>query len=407
MSLHSPKWGPYTADALLNYPSGLGAMPPRVIHAFGRQKLASAKANARLQELPGTVAAAIAEAAQEVASGAHDDQFPLSLWQAGDGNQTHINVNEVIAIRAAELGGLMTIHPLDHVNRNQSSNDTWPTVVHIALTDVLRGGFTESLTLLAEELEAFAARHQDTQKVGRTFLRDAHNTTVGKEFGAFGALLRDGLSQLALTDTALLEVPQGAGAVGIGGAVHSDFAPLFIEELRSVTGRSFRAAPLPATSQVVDTALLRTSNLLVELAVVCMKLTRDIELLGSGPSCGIGELRLPATGPGSSSMAGKINPTHASMLEMICMKVLASHTMVCASLAGSRLQLNTTYVLAACSTLESVELLTQGMRLFATHLVARLEVNHQRLEVQVQAGPGSLFLRSRELGYDAIARTDR
>ncbi|MBN9473544.1 MAG: class II fumarate hydratase [Burkholderiales bacterium] len=399
-----PKWGPYTESALQRYPGVGGRIPASLLRAFGTQKLASARANGRLGELPGPMAERIAQAASEVANGDLVESFPLGPWQAGDGNPTHINVNEVIAIRAAELSSVeLAIHPLDHVNRNQSSNDTWPTVTHIALATTLRDTFGPALACLASELEAFAARHADTPKVGRTFLRDAHGTSVGAEFGGFAALLRDCLRQVALAQEALLSVPQGGGAVGTGRGIHPDFAAAFIGELRAATGQAFVAAPLPCACQVVDTALLRASHVAVEASVICLKLSRDIELLASGPHCGLGELVLPDTGPGSSSMAGKINPTHASMLEMMCMKVQANHAVVLASLSSARLQLNTTYLLAACAVVESLETLAQGVLLFAAQLVAPLQVDHQALERQVRLSPGATFLRAREVGYDAVA----
>lgn len=403
--MSSPKWGSYTESALQRYPGTGGRIPACILRAFGTQKLASARANGRLRELPGPMAGLIAQAAAEVASGDLAEAFPLGPWQAGDGNPTHINVNEVIAIRAAELSsGRVEIHPLDHVNRNQSSNDTWPTVSHIALEALLREAFGPAVACLATELEAFAARHAGTPKVGRTFLRDAHCTSVDAEFGGFAALLRDGLRQVSLAQEALLSVPQGGGAVGTGRGIHPDFAAAFIEELRATTGQAFMASPLPSACQVVDAALLRASHAAVEVSVVGLKLSRDIELLASGPHCGLGELLLPDTGPGSSSMAGKINPTHASMLEMMCMKVQANHAVVLASLSGARLQLNTTYLAAVCAVVESLEVLAQGMHGFASQFVAHLRVDHRQLESQVRRGPGAGFLRAREVGYDAVAR---
>ncbi|MEA9585893.1 lyase family protein [Xanthomonas sp. WHRI 10064A] len=412
-----PKWGAYTADALMHYPSGLGRIPCSLIHAFGLQKQASARANAHLQELPVPIADAIALAAQEVAAGAWDAHFPLGMWQAGDGNQTHINVNEVIACRAAELmaetkagspdiGSVAEIHPLDHVNRNQSSNDSWPTVVHMALARELQASFSSSLETLATALDLFAARHHETAKVGRTFLRDAHCTTVGMEFRGFAALLRGSQSHLATACETLRVLPQGGGAVGNGAGVHPGFGTRFAEELRTLTGMPFQSAPQPCAAQVVDTALLTVWSGLVMISVVCLKLCRDIELLGSGPACGLGELLLPAVGPGSSSMAGKVNPTHASMLEMMCMKVLSDHAMVCASLSSARLQLNTTYLLAACVTVDAVETLGQGLECFASSCIDQLEVHHSQLDVHLAKGPGARYLQSRELGYDAVARQD-
>ncbi|MEA9578704.1 lyase family protein [Xanthomonas nasturtii] len=412
-----PKWGPYTADALVHYPSGLGQIPRSLIHAFGLQKQASARANAHLQELPTPIADAIASAAQEVAAGALDAHFPLGMWQAGDGNQTHINVNEVIARRATELmaetnvgssdtGLVPDIHPLDHVNRNQSSNDSWPTVVHIALARELQASLAPSLDALVTALDTFAARHHETVKVGRTFLRDAHCMTVGIEFRGFAAVLRRSQTLLTTAYEALRVLPQGGGAVGNGAGVHPDFGTRFAEELRALTGMPFQSAPQPCAGQVVDTALLSAWSGLVMIAVVCLKLCRDIELLGSGPACGFGELLLPATGPGSSSMAGKINPTHASMLEMMCMKALSDHAMVCASLSSARLQLNTTYLLAACVTMDAVEALGQGIAFFASQLIDRLDVDRTQLDAHVSTGPGARYLQSRELGYDAVARQD-
>jgi len=399
-----PRWGAYTAGALQHYPGSMGRIPLGIIRAFGTQKLASARANARLDEVPGAIAQAIARSAQELEAGALDGEFPLGPWQAGDGNQTHINVNEVIAHRAAELSANgPAIHPLDHVNRNQSSNDTWPTVLHIALARALHGSFGPALAELAGEIEAFAARHGGVRKVGRTFLRDAHFTSLDAEFGGFAALLRDCRRQADAAYEAVLAVPQGGGAVGTGAGVHPGFAACFAEELRAATGHAFRQAPAPCSCQVVDTGLLRTSGAAVEASVIGMKLSRDIELLASGPLCGFGELLLPEAGPGSSSMAGKVNPTHASMLEMMCMKVQANHTIVAGSLSSARLQLNTTYLLAACAVMESLEILAEGMRLFARSLVARLQADPERIAAHVRNGPGSRFLRSRDIGYDAAA----
>lgn len=403
MSDTTPKWGRYTAHALQTYPAQAGSIPLRFLHAFGLQKLASARANASLGELPEPLAQAIAAAAQELAQGRLDEHFPLGLWQAGDGNQTHLNVNEVLAARAGELRpDLPAPHPLDHVNRNQSSNDAWPTVVRIALVAALQGLFEQARQRLETALHHFAQRHQAVRKVGRTFLRDAHFTTVGAEFGVYASLLRDAGLQLQQLHQQLLEVPQGSGAVGTGVGVHDAFGSRFAQCLQEASGQPFRAAALPSTTHAVDTALLRTSGATAEVAAVCLKLCRDIELLASGPRCGIGELLLPDTGPGSSSMAGKINPTHASMLEMICMRVQANHGQVQASVSAGRLQLNTTYLLAACCAMESVEALAQGMACFAQHCVERLAVDEGQIAAHVARAPGAVFLRARELGYDAV-----
>lgn len=408
MSVHPPKWGPYTAHALQVYPQGLGCMPSRFIHAFGLHKQASAQANGKLHELPPDIAQAISSAAQELAAAELDMDFPLSPWQAGDGNQTHINVNEVLATRATALHpDHPAIHALDHVNRNQSSNDSWPTVARIALTEVLAGSFRAGATRLLASLTHFAGQHREARKVGRTFLRDAHFTTIGDEFAAFASLIFETLSQVDAARAGLLRLPQGAGAVGTGVGIHPAFAEQFAQELAELTGRAYQPPTLPSASQTVDLPLLRVSAALAEMAIVCAKLCRDIELLASGPRCGLGELALPAVGPGSSSMAGKINPTHASMLEMICLRVQANHGQVAASLASGRLQLNTTYLLAAIAALESAELMAQGLDRFAEHCVEGLGVNLEQLQTHAQAGPGAMFLQSRELGYDAVSRQSR
>ena len=405
MSAPSPNWGSYTGHAMQVYPQGLGTISPRLIHAFGVQKLASARANRTLQELPLDIAQAIGAAAEELASGRLDSDFPLSPWQAGDGNQTHINVNEVLATRATALHPARSpVHALDHVNRNQSSNDCWPTVARIALSTSLCGDIDGAMERLSSSLARFARQHKETRKVGRTFLRDAHFTTIGDEFGAFAELIADARSHLQTACNGLLQVPQGAGAVGTGVGIHPAFAVHFARELASLTGRPYQAPTLPCPSQTVDLPLLRAADAMLGISVACMKLCRDIELLASGPRCGMGELILPAVGPGSSSMAGKINPTHASMLEMVCLRVQANHGQAVASLAGGRLQLNTTYLLAVTAALESAELLAQGIEAFTTHCLDHLQVDTAQLQLHAQAGPGTVFLRSRELGYDAVSR---
>ena len=403
-----PPWGPYTTHALQTYPIGPELMPVRLLHAFGLQKQAAAAANGSLGEVASPTARAIAQAAQELAKGQLDAAFPLGVWQAGDGNQTHLNVNEVLAVRATALHPEQAVvHALDQVNRNQSSNDSWPTAVRLALLELLQGPLDAALVRLLTSLDRFAAQHREVVKVGRTFLRDAHFTSVGAEFRAFACLLDSCRAAVRTAGDSLLTLPQGAGAVGTGMAIHPDFSAAFVQALCALTGQPFRAEPLPSSAQVVDLGLLRSSAALAEVSIVCLKLCRDIELLASGPRCGIGELTLPNTGPGSSSMAGKVNPTHASMLEMMCVRVQANHQQVCQSLGSARLQLNTTYLLAARCVLESAELLAQGLVSFAQHCVEGLGINTEQLAVHAAAGPGAVYLRSRDIGYEAAQGVDR
>ena len=397
-------WGRQTALAAQHFAIGGERMPLPLIHALALIKGAAAQVNARLGRLEADLARAIDEAAQEVAAGQHDAQFPLSPWQSGSGTQSHMNVNEVLAELAQQrLGQARNVHPNDDVNRGQSSNDTVPSALHIALGQGTRQALLPALDRLASTLREQSQRHQHVVKLGRTHLQDAVPLTVGQEFGAW-------LSQILLARRAvedalpgLLELPLGGTAVGTGLNAHPQFALEVCRELAARCGLALVPAADRFAGIAGAEAVVAFHGALKVLAVALTKIANDVRLLASGPHGGLAELRLPANEPGSSIMPGKVNPTQCEAMVMVCYQVIAHDTAVTLGASGGHLQLNTCRPLLAVNALGSVRLLADAIDSFEAHAMRGIAVDEAHVDAHLRASLMSATALAPHIGYDRAA----
>jgi fumarate hydratase class II len=402
-------WGAQTQRSLKNFPIGTEKMPDAVTEALGRQKQAAALANIHLGALDKKRGRAIVRAAAEVASGKLTDHFPLFVWQTGSGTQTNMNANEVIANRANEilgqpLGTMDPVHPNDHVNLGQSSNDSFPTVMHIAavsqLQDRLLPGLARLQAALADREKAFA----EIVKTGRTHLQDATPLTLGQEFSAYGTQLQNSISRIEDTLPRLLSLAQGGTAVGTGLNSVRGFDQRFSTELRKLTGRRVTVAPNKFEAMASHDAIVEASGALNVVAVSLMKIANDIRLLSSGPRTGIGEINLPANEPGSSIMPGKVNPTQAEALTMICAQVMGNHTAITVAGSHGHLQLNTFKPVMIFNLLQSIALLADGTTSFAERCVDGITANERHIADLLDKSLMLVTALTPHIGYDNAAR---
>jgi fumarate hydratase class II len=383
-------------------------MPLGIIHALARVKQAAARVN-RQYGLPGALADAIETAAAEVVAGAHDDQFPLVIWQTGSGTQSNMNVNEVIAGRANELlagtrGGKIPVHPNDHVNLGQSSNDCFPTALHVAAVVALNRNLIPALGQLDAALSAKAGAWAGIVKIGRTHLQDATPLTLGQEFSGYVQQLQDAGQRLRDAERYLLRLAQGGTAVGTGLNAPDGFGAAVAAELAGLTGHAFITAPNKFEALASNDGLVQFSGTLATLAVALTKLANDVRLLGSGPRSGLGELDLPANEPGSSIMPGKVNPTQCEMLTMVAAQVIGNHQAAVVGGLQGQLELNVFKPLIGAAVLRSVSLLSVGMASFAQRCVAGLEPNRARIAELVDRSLMLVTALAPTIGYDNAAR---
>lgn len=405
-------WGAQTQRALGVFGAGREQFPAILLHAFGQQKLASIRANRRLGALGVDLGEALERAAAEVAVGRFDEHFPLTLWQTGSGTQTNMNANEVIANRANELlgqalGSKSPVHPNDHVNCSQSSNDTFPTVMHLATTLALRDELLPALAGLQAELGAKARAWQADLKIGRTHLMDAVPMSQGQAFGAFAEQIRHGIDRLQDCLGRLRLLPQGGTAVGTGLNAPPGFAEAFCAELSAITGESFTSNPCKFEGMGTHDALVEVSGALNVLAVSLTKIANDVRLLGSGPRCGLGELIVPDDGLTSSIMPGKRNPTIAEVLAQACMQVMGNHTTVTIAGASSLFELNVAKPVIIYNVLQSISVLASSVTIFADKLVAGLELDRTVLARNVERSLLLATALNPVLGYDRVAQITR
>lgn len=400
-------WGAQTQRSLQNFEIG-GAderMPLPVIRAMATVKKAAAIVNARHYGLPADIAEAIGKAADEVLEGRWDAHFPLVVWQTGSGTQTNMNVNEVISNRAIQIcGGQLgnkSIHPNDHVNRSQSSNDTFPTAMHIAAVMETQTKLLPGLQCLLEELQKCEKRFSTIVKIGRTHLQDATPLTLGQEFSAYVTQVDNGLKRINAALPGLLQLAQGGTAVGTGLNAPQNFDVRIAEEIARLTGLPFVTAPNKFEALATHDALVHFSGTLNAVAVSLMKIANDIRLLGSGPRCGLGELVLPENEPGSSIMPGKVNPTQCEALTMVCAQVLGNHVAV--SIAGSQghFELNVFKPLIIRNVLQSITLLGTGGRSFARNCVAGIEANEPKIKALLNESLMLVTALNPHIGYDS------
>jgi fumarate hydratase class II len=398
-------WGAQTARSLINFRIGTETMPPPLIRALGIIKRAAALANKDLGQLDARRADAIAAAATEVMDGNLDAQFPLVIWQTGSGTQTNMNANEVIANLAIEqLGGRMgskdPIHPNDHVNMSQSSNDTFPTAMHIAAAEQIAHCLVPAVQHLRSALNRKA---QHIIKIGRTHTQDATPLTLGQEFSGYVAQLDYGLRRVKESTEYLFELAQGGTAVGTGLNCPVGFAERFAEQVADITGLPFRTAPNKFEALAAHDAYVFVHGALNTLAVSLFKIANDIRFLASGPRSGIGELMLPENEPGSSIMPGKVNPTQAEAMTMVCAQVMGNQTTVTVAGSQGHFELNVYKPVLAYNMLQSVRLLSDACTSFADKLVVGIEADEERIRELMERSLMLVTALAPGIGYDKAA----
>ncbi len=402
-------WGAQTQRSIANFPFGdRERMPIEIVHALAMVKLAAARVNRR-HGLDAKIADAIEAAAQEVIDGKHDEQFPLVIWQTGSGTQTNMNVNEVIAGRANEMltgtrGGKTPVHPNDHVNMSQSSNDSFPTALHVAAMIAVHEQLLPSIDVLRDAIRAKANGFADIVKIGRTHLQDATPLTLGQEFSGYAAQLQACRTRIDRAIDDCLELAQGGTAVGTGLNAPHDFAKAMADEIARIAALPFRPAPNPFAALAANDALVQMSGALNTLVVALTKIANDIRLLGSGPRSGLGELILPENEPGSSIMPGKVNPTQCEMLTMVAAQVMGNHVAVTVGGMQGHLELNVFKPLIGANVLRSIDLLATGMETFAQKCVEGLQANEPRIAELVERSLMLVTALAPEIGYDNAAK---
>lgn len=402
-------WGAQTQRSIENFPFGeKEQMPLVIVRALAMVKLAAARVN-RGHGLDAEIADAIETAAQEVIDGKHDDQFPLVIWQTGSGTQSNMNANEVIAGRANEImggtrGGNSPVHPNDHVNKSQSSNDTFPTALHIAAIMMLETDFFPALDRLTEALDAKARAWSEIVKIGRTHLQDATPVTLGQEFSAYVRQLRDNAEAVRFASEGVRQLAQGATAVGTGLNAPEGFGAAMAAEISKLADHDFVTAPNTFEALASNDPLVRLSAALGNLGVSLTKIANDIRWLGSGPRSGLGELNLPANEPGSSIMPGKVNPTQCEMLTMVAAQVIGNHHAVTIGGIQGAFELNVFKPMIGANVIRSIELLATGMDSFARRCVEGIEPNRDRIAELVDQSLMLVTALAPEIGYDNAAK---
>jgi fumarate hydratase class II len=402
-------WGAQTQRSLQNFRIGTEKMPAPLVRALGIQKKAAALSNNDLGILSNELAKAIVEAADEVINGSKADQFPLVVWQTGSGTQTNMNANEVIAGRANEIlsdtrGGKSPVHPNDHVNMGQSSNDSFPTVMHIATVEQIHHDLIPALEELHAALSAKATEFMPIVKIGRTHLQDATPVTLGQEFSGYAQQIKYGIERVKATLPRLLELAQGGTAVGTGINCKVGFDKIFAEHVAKITGLPFVTAPNKFEALAAHDAMVEISGALNVLAVSLMKIANDTRLLGSGPRCGIGEINLPENEPGSSIMPGKVNPTQAEAMTMVCAQVMGNHTTVSVAGSNGHFELNVFKPVIVYNVLQSIRLLSDACESFTRNCVVGITANIDRIEKLLHESLMLVTALNPHIGYDNAAK---
>ena len=402
-------WGAQTERSIGNFPFGpKEQMPLEIVHALGFIKQAAARVNARIGGLDPKIAEVIQQAAGEVARGDLDSQFPLVIWQTGSGTQSNMNANEVIAGRANEImtgirGGKEPVHPNDHVNKSQSSNDSFPTAMHIAAARAVHMKLLPALGTMHERLADQAKRWDSIVKIGRTHLQDATPLTLGQEFSGYAAQIEDCIARVEGVFPRVLRLAQGGTAVGTGLNAPRGFAEDFAKEVAKLTQLPFTSAPNKFAELAAHDTLVELSGALNTLAVSLSKIANDIRLLGSGPRCGLGELKLPENEPGSSIMPGKVNPTQCEMLTMVAAQVMGNHVAVTIGGLQGHLELNVFKPLIAANVIRSINLLTVGIESFTTRTLDGLAPDEARIAELMNKSLMLVTALAPEIGYDNAA----
>ncbi len=402
-------WGAQTQRSLLNFDISGERQPREIIRALTLVKRAAATVNERLGKLDPTKAGAIVRAADEVLGGQHDDEFPLVVWQTGSGTQTNMNVNEVLANRASELlggerGEKRLVHPNDDVNKSQSSNDTFPTAMHLAAAEAMVRHLFPALDLLHATLAAKASEFADIVKIGRTHLQDATPLTLGQEFSGYTAQLEHARRHLDATLSHLYELALGGTAVGTGLNAPKGYAQAAADELARLTELPFVTAPSKFEALASCDALVQAHGALKGLAASLNKIANDVRWLASGPRSGIGEITIPENEPGSSIMPGKVNPTQCEAMTMLCAQVMGNDVAINIGGASGNFELNVFRPMIAHNFLHSVRLLADGMRSFNDHCAVGIKANRARIDELVQRSLMLVTALNTHIGYDKAAQ---
>ena len=402
-------WGAQTQRSLRNFRIGGERLPAPLIRALGLVKKAAARVNVALGLLDSERGAAIERAADEVVSGALDDHFPLVVWQTGSGTQSNMNCNEVIANRACQLlgapmGGKTPVHPNDHVNLCQSSNDTFPTAMHIAAVEQCHHALLPALDRLRQALVERARAFDGIVKIGRTHLQDATPLTLGQEFSGYATQVEHGVARIETALPRLRALAQGGTAVGTGLNAKAGFDRRFAAEVAALTGLPFETAGNKFEAIAAHDAVVEMSGALNTVAASLMKIANDVRFLASGPRCGLGELDLPANEPGSSIMPGKVNPTQSEALTMVAAQVMGNHVAVSVAGASGHFELNVFKPVMIYNLLQSIRLIADGARSFADNCVAGIEANRARIERLLHESLMLVTALNPHIGYDAAAR---
>jgi len=402
-------WGAQTQRSLKNFRIGIEKMPEPLIKALTIVKLAAAKINMKYGTIEEQVGNAICQAAEEIMSGRFSDEFPLVVWQTGSGTQTNMNMNEVISNRAIEilggqLGSKSPVHPNDHVNYGQSSNDTFPTAMHIAAAQQVNELLIPNLKKLHKALSDKMQEFQSIIKVGRTHLQDATPLTLGQEFSGYVVQIQKGIERVKLTLSNVYELAQGGTAVGTGLNTKKGFAEDFAKEVAKITGLPFISASNKFEALATNDALVELSGALNTIAVSLMKIANDIRLLGSGPRCGIGEIILPENEPGSSIMPGKVNPTQCEAVTMVCAQVMGNHVAVTIGGSNGHFELNVFKPVIIYNVLQSIRLLADASSNFTEKCVVDIKANKERIKNLLDQSLMLVTILNTHIGYDNAAK---
>lgn len=402
-------WGAQTQRSLQNFKIGTERMPEPLVRALGVQKKAAAMANMELAGLDKKLGDAMIQAAEEVMDGTLGDNFPLVVWQTGSGTQTNMNANEVIANRAieilgGEIGSKNPVHPNDHVNMGQSSNDTFPSVMHIAATEQMYHELIPALEHLHAALAKKAEEYKDIIKLGRTHLQDATPVTLGQEFSGYAMQVKYGIERVKTCLPRLAQLAQGGTAVGTGLNCKKGFAELFAKNVASITSLPFTTAENKFEAMAAHDAVVEASGALNTIACSLMKIANDIRLLGSGPRCGIGELSLPANEPGSSIMPGKVNPTQSEAMTMVCAQIMGNHTAITVAGSNGHFELNVFKPVMIFNLLQSIRLIADASRSFTDNCVVGIEPNKERIQKLMSDSLMLVTALNPHIGYDNAAK---
>ncbi len=404
-------WGAQTERSLLHFNIGRDVMPPELIRAFGTLKKACALVNQDLGKLPPDIAKLIVQAADEVIAGKLNDQFPLRIWQTGSGTQTNMNVNEVISNRAieiagGEMGSKKPVHPNDHVNMSQSSNDTFPAAMHIAAAERVKNALIPAIKTVRDAIRAKAREFESVVKIGRTHLQDAVPLTIGQEFGGWASLLDRDIRRLeeVVDLDGLYDLAIGGTAVGTGLNTHPEFAERAAKKIAELTGLPFRSHPNKFAALSAHDEIVFAQGAMATLAASLMKISNDIRWLASGPRCGLGELSIPENEPGSSIMPGKVNPTQCEAMTMVCVQVHGATAAV--GFAGSQgnFELNVFKPVIIYNFLHSVTLITDACHGYVEYMVKGIEVDRAKVDWYVKNSLMLVTALAPKVGYDKAAQ---